>query len=75
MTPLTEIHKTHPLLSKFSLEAVTAMLESSRVITMKPEEVLYQQGDLELRVYLIIYGSFILLRDPNHATLPSPKNR
>ena len=75
MTPLTKIHKTHPLLSRFSLEAVTAMFESSRIITLKPEEILYQQGDLELRVYLIIYGSFILLRDPNHETLPSSKNR
>ena len=59
---LTQLHKLHPLLSKFSLDAVATIMQRATLIRLEPEQVLYDAGDLALKVYLIVYGTFELLR-------------
>ena len=53
-----KLHQLHPLLTKFSLEAASVILQSGNLIHVEPGQYLYQKQDLELKVYLIIFGSF-----------------
>jgi len=62
MMPITKLHRLHPVLVKFSLEAVSVILERGTLIRLEPDQALYSEKDLTLKVYLIIYGTFELTR-------------
>ena len=62
MMPITKLHKLHPVLVKFSLEAVPVILQRGTMIKLEPDQVLYSEKDLTLKVYLIVYGTFELMR-------------
>ena len=55
--PISQIHKAHPLLTKFSLHAVQSIFSHGSLIRLEPNQVLYAKDDLTLKVYLIVYGA------------------
>ena len=62
LLPLTKLHKQHTLLSKFSLEAISVILQKGSLIRLEPDQVLYNEHDLDLKFYMILYGTFELMR-------------
>ena len=48
----------HPLLAKFSIEAASIILQTGKLLHVETGQTIYQKQDLELKVYMIIYGSF-----------------
>ena len=43
--PLFRLQTAHPFFRKFSVEAVSAILQLGRIILLKPNQVLYKQND------------------------------
>lgn len=54
--PLNKLKIVHPLFRKFSVEAVSAILQLGNIILLKPDQVLFRKGDEELKFYVIIFG-------------------
>ena len=54
--PLTRLHKLHPLLSKFSLDAVSTVMKKGKFISLEAGQTLFSIGDLDLKVYMVLYG-------------------
>ena len=50
------------MLSKFNLEAVSVILQKGSLIRLEPDQVLYNEHDLDLKFYMILYGTFELMR-------------
>ena len=50
------------MLSKFSLEAVSVILQKGSLIRLEPDQVLYNEHDLDLKFYMILYGTFELMK-------------
>lgn len=71
MMPLSRLHSLHPLLTRFSLEALGIIIQSGSLIRLETDQLLYKEEDLDLKVYLIIYGTFELIRNPYPSTANS----
>lgn len=54
--PLNRLQQEHPFFRKFSIEAVSCILQLGRVILLQPNQILYRQEDMKLNFYLIVYG-------------------
>ena len=59
--PIQIIKEVHPLLSKFSIEAISQILHQGKLLRLKSNQILYQCEDLDLKVYIIIYGTLELI--------------
>ena len=49
-------------MNKFSLEAVSVIMQKGNLIQLEADQVLYSVDDLDLKFYFIIYGTFELMR-------------
>ena len=72
MMPLSKLHSLHPLLSRFSLEAVGIIIQSGSLIRLETDQVLYRMDDLNLKVYLVVYGTFELIRTHSESITGEP---
>lgn len=68
MMPLQKIKEVHPLLCKFSIEAVGFILHYGSLIPLLPDQILYKRNELDLKVYMIIYGTVELLKTDEQET-------
>ena len=55
---MLQLHQIHPLLAKFSVLAMGIILQTGTLLHLEPGQILYQKQDLDLKVFMIIYGSF-----------------
>lgn len=60
LMPIQKIKEVHPLLCKFSIEAIAQILHQGTLLRLQENQVLYRCAELDLKVYIIIYGTLEL---------------
>ena len=63
--PLYKLQQIHPFFRKFTVEAVSCILQMGRILILQPQQILYRQLDEQLNIYLVIYGWLELIHNPD----------
>jgi len=57
---ISDLRRYHPVFKKLSYQGARMVLTNGKILSLKVFQVLYEEGERESNIYLILYGKLTL---------------